>query len=831
MEPAFAKAMAIASPYSLIRDAARGTLRRPGSSLLVVFALALGIGATTAMFSVVDAALFRSLQAERPEELVRVVATDETHSDYWNHSFPVYTDYRDQSDAFSGLAAYSDWSAAHLSLDGRSPERVTASLATSNFFDVLGLRPQAGRLLRPDDDRAGAPPVVVLADRCYRRRFGGDPAVIGSTVRINAHTMTVVGVAPRGFTGIGLDSLPELYIPIVQQPLVEPEHAAGQPLETRRQSWLDIVGRLRPGVSVAAAQAGLDVIAKRRAAAQPEHERDPYARVLPASQAVLDPEQGRTTRRVYWLLLGMAALVLLIACADAASLLLARGERRQRELAIRMAVGASRGHVIRQLLAESLLLAGLGALLGTLVAAWGTEALLAAVPPEVSLPVDAATPVLEPRVLAIAAFAGLLSGLLAGLAPALRSSRPSLLPALRDEAGATAGGGRVSVRRALVVSQVALSCVLLVGAGLLVRTLLNLNRLDPGFRPQGLVLASFDLARQGYDDARGGAAHAELLRAARAVPGVEAASLTRSAPVQSSGMRVSLAPEGYTPAPGENVHADFNVVASGYFETLGVQLLRGRDFAAADRTGTLRVAVVSRAFADRYWPGQNPVGKVLRDLGPMNAPFVVVGVVADLKLRQLSEEARPVVYVSLAQWYMPRMTLVARSRLETRETIASLRSAIARVDPELPLFRVRTLADQIQASISRERLLAGLFTGFGGLGLALSWAGLYGLVSFVTASRTREIGVRMALGAEAADVFRLIAGQSLRLTMLGLAIGLVAAVAGARLLSGLLYGVEPVDLPTLAAVAVLALLAGGAAGHWPARRAVRIEPSTALRHE
>jgi predicted permease len=279
------------------------------------------------------------------------------------------------------------------------------------------------------------------------------------------------------------------------------------------------------------------------------------------------------------------------------------------------------------------------------------------------------------------------------------------------------------------------------------------------------------------------------------------------------------------------VHADFNVVASGYFETLGVKLLRGRDFAAADRTGTPPVAVVSRAFADRYWPGQDAVGKLLRDVGPMHAPFVIVGVVADLKLRQLSEEARPVVYVSLEQWYMPRMTLVVRSRLETRETIASLRTAVARVDPELPLFRVRTLADQIQASISRERLLAGLFTGFGGLGLALSWAGLYGLVSFVTASRTREIGVRMALGAEAADVFRLVAGQSLRPTMLGLAIGLVAAVAGARLLSGLLYGVEPVDLPTLAAVAVLALLAGGAAGHWPARRAVRIEPSTALRRE
>src|SRR5574341_245529 len=288
MEPAFLKGVAIDFWHPLVRDAARGALRRPGSSLLVVLALAVGIGATTSMFSVVDAVLFRPLQAERPNELVRVMATDAGYSDYWNPSFPVYTDYRDQSDAFTGLAAYSDWTAAHLSVDGQAPERVTAALATSNFFDVLGLRAQVGRLLRPDDDRPGAAPLVVLADRSFRRRFGGDPAVVGSSVRVNGHPMTVIGVAPRGFTGIGLESLPELYVPIVQQPLIEPEHAAEKPLETRRMSWLDIVGRLRPGVPLAAAQAGLDVIAKRRADAQPEHERDPLARVLPASEAVLD---------------------------------------------------------------------------------------------------------------------------------------------------------------------------------------------------------------------------------------------------------------------------------------------------------------------------------------------------------------------------------------------------------------------------------------------------------------------------------------------------------------------------------------------------------------
>jgi len=822
---------ALDSAARLLRDAVRGVRRSPGSSLLVVLALGLGIGATTAVFSVVDAVLFRSLQADRPQELVRVVATNEAHSEYSNQSFPVYADYRDQSDAFVSLAAFADWTAAHLSVSGRAPERVSAALATANFFDVLGVRPQVGRLFRLDEDHRGSAPIVVLADRSYRRRFGADPAVVGSTLRVNGHPFTVVGVAPRGFVGVGLESVPEMWIPIVQQPLVDPEMATERPLETRSMSWLDIVGRLRPGVSVAAAQARLDVIAKRRAAAQPERERDPFALVVPAAEAMLEPGPGRTTRRLYGLLLGTAALVLLVACADVAGLLLARGERRQRELAIRMAVGASRGQVVRQLLGEALVLSTTGAAVGALLAAWGAEALVAAVPPEVALPMDAATSALEPRVLAVAAIAGLLSGLLAGLVPALRSSRPSLLPALRDEAGATTSGARVSFRSALVVSQVALSCVLLVGAGLLVRTLLNLNRLDTGFRPQGLLLASYDLARQGYEGERARVAHERLLEAIRAMPGVESVSAARSAPVQSSGMRVSVEPEGYTPRPGEVVNVDFNVVTPGHFDTLGVPLRGGRDLAASDREGSPSVVVVSQSLAERFWPGQDPIGKLLRDLGPRGAAHVVVGVVADVKLRQLTEDPRPIVYVPLAQWPMPRMTLAVRTSLPTREAVVSLRAAVARVDPELPLFRVRTLEDHIAASLARERLLAGLFTAFGGLALVLSWAGLYGLVSFVTASRTREIGVRMALGAAATDVVRIVVGQGLRLAAVGLVVGLGVAIALARLLSGLLYGVHPVDLPTLAVVAALALLAGAAAGHLPARRAVRIEPGAALRHE
>jgi predicted permease len=383
---------------------------------------------------------------------------------------------------------------------------------------------------------------VVLSDRSYRRRFGADPSVVGSTVRVNGHPFTVVGVAPRGFVGVSFDSVPEMWIPIVHQPLVDPELAAEAPLESRRMSWLDVVGRLRPGVEVAAAQASLDVIAKRRAASQPEGERDPGALVLPAAAALLDTSTLPATRRLYGLLLGTAALVLLVACADAAGLLLARGESRQRELAIRLAVGASRGHVVRQLVAESLLLSGAGAALGALGAAWGTDLLVAAVPPEVALPVGAATPVLDPRVLAVAAGAGLLSGILAGLAPALRIARPSLLPALSDERGATAGAGRASLRGALVVFQVALSCVLLVGAGLLVRTLLQLNRVETGLRPDGLLLASYDLARQGYDEPRAQVAHGRLLDSVRSTPGVLAASLARSAPVQSAGMRVSVLP-------------------------------------------------------------------------------------------------------------------------------------------------------------------------------------------------------------------------------------------------------------------------------------------------
>jgi putative ABC transport system permease protein len=530
-------------------------------------------------------------------------------------------------------------------------------------------------------------------------------------------------------------------------------------------------------------------------------------------------------------LLGMSGLVLLVACADVAGLLLARGEKRRRELAVRMAIGASRAHVVRQLLAEGLLLAAVGAAAGALLAAWGSEALLAAIPPEVALPVDAARPVLDPRVLAFAALAALASGLGASLVPALRACRPQLVPALRDESGATAGAGRAALRGALVVSQVALSCVLLVGAGLLLRTLLELNRVDTGYSTHGVVLATADLAKQGYDEARSARAFQELLESLRATPGIDAASLARSAPVQSAGMRVSVEPDGYVKKAGELVVSDYNVVTPGHFAALGVSLLRGRDFAATDQAGSPLVAVVNQAAAERWWPGQDPIGKRLGDMGPATAPVTVVGVVANAKLRELRESPEPIIYASFAQFPLPRMTFVVRSHLSPREATSSLRAAVARVDPELPLFRVRTLEEQLQASLARERLLAGLFMGFGALALALAWAGLYGLVSFVTTARTREIGVRMALGAGARDVLGLVLGQSLRLAAAGLALGLVAAVALARLLTGVLYQVTPLDAPTLAAVAFLLLAAAAAAGQLPARRAMRIEPATALRHD
>ncbi len=819
-----------------MRDAVRSFARSPLTTLLIVAAISLGIGANSAIFSLVDVVLFRPLPVERPQELVRVFGHNAQWNDITNASFPVYRDYRDASRSFAGLAAFADYIPLHIATEGQKAERVTGALVTGAFFEVMGVRAALGRLFTPDDDRTpGAHPVVVLGEPLWRRRFDSDPQVVGRSLRVNGHSFTVVGVTPRGFFGASLESLPELWLPMAMSAQAEPDMGGSKLLEARDIYWLDIVGRLKPGVTLAQAQAEHTVDGERRAASQPEDERDPLPVLRPAVSMATDAYGTQRPDRIAWLLLAVVGVVLLIACADAAALLLARAEHRQREIAIRLAVGASRGRIVRQLLVESVLLAVLGGAVGVAFAVWASAAIVTAAPEVSALPLGAAASVLDGRVLGFTTAIATLVGVGFGLVPALRASRPDLVPALKNEAATLrTPGRRIRMDGAFVVAQVALSCVLLVGAGLLLRTLQSLVSMAPGFDIEHTAVASLDLRRQGYDEVRAGQFLEELLQRLQGTPGIAAAALARSVPVQSAGTRVSIeAVEGYTPPDDKPINVDFNVVSPGYFETLGVALAFGRDFDARDALQSPQVVIVNQALVRRFWPSQNAVGKTLRGVGHWKPDSLatVVGVVGDSKYRSLREPATPVVFVALGQWPMPRMSVVTRALGDPGPLLPAMARVVAGMDPELPLFRARLLRDQWSEGLAQDRLLAALLAAFGGLAVALSGAGLFGLLSFGVEGRTREIGIRMALGALPADVLRLVLGQSFSFVLAGLVLGLGASLVLARGLGALLYAVSPWDPLAFAGAAATLLLVALLASQGPARRATSVDPTTAPRTE
>jgi putative ABC transport system permease protein len=816
-----------------VRHALRALLKRPRLAAAIAVPLALGIGANSAIFGIVDAALFRPLPVSEPERLVKIYATDKNDPSVLNPSpYPVYKDYRDGIPAFSALAAYSDPMAAHVSAEDSVAERVPCMVVSGNYFETLGVRAARGRALEPADDAPGAARVVVLSDDYWRSHFAEDPAAVGATLRLDGHEFTVVGVAPAEFTGIDLDSfggVPDLWVTASNVDVVMSEEAELNPLTGRGFSWLYVVGRLAPGATLSEAQAQLDVLAEDRAERQAaERRQDPFARAVPAAEAALDPESAGATVRMAWILVGIVACVLLIACVDAAGLLLARGEERQRELAIRVALGASRGRVVRLLLIESLLIAASAAVLGLVVAAWVTDIFVALAPPGFALSPDTLSPVGGWRVVAFTGGAAVLVALLFGVLPALRASKVDLVPALKSEARFVPHvGGRVPLRSAFLVLQVGLSVVLLAGAGLLLRTLWNAYQVDPGFDPSKLAVASVDLGPQGYGRDQGREAIARILENVRALPGVRSAALARSVPVQRGGMQTSLQFEGVEENPDD--WADLNSVGPGFFSTLGVPLLRGRDFTDADTKDTPEVVVVNKAFAERYWPGQDPIGKRIMNYGTKGAE--VVGLVADFKTRTLRAPAPPTVFASYAQFYMPRMTIVVRTVSDPAPVLASIQTAVSRVDPRLPAFDRRTGEEKLGVVLAQERIVAWLLVTFAGLAALLTATGFYGAFAYQTRLRTREFAIRMALGARRLDLVRGVLGRGVALAAVGVALGLAAAFALSGVLASLLFDVAPSDPASFAAAALLFIALPALASYLPARRASRIDPAEALRDE
>lgn len=811
-----------------LKYAIRVLAKSPGFTVVAVVTLALAIGVNSVIFGLVDAVLFRPLAVDRPEELVRLrVHYDSGLST--SISAPQLREFREQVAAFTGLAGFSGGNHIYLGLGEAPPEQVEATVVSGNFFSLLGVVPAAGRLLDEQDDvTPGAHPVLVLSHAYWQRRFGGDPKVIGSAVRMNTHLFTVVGVAPRGFHGAELEQVPDVWIPLTMLVEVSPNLGQFKPFERRGFSWIDTLGRLRPGVSVEQAEAQLNMV-DTRIAQELKLEREPSRLALyPFAATVLEDNRAPLVHQTSWILFGVTGLVLASACAVAAGLLLARGEQRRHELAVRSAIGATRGRIVIQLMVESLVLAVAACALGLTFAAWGTDLFLQLAPPAVPLPTAAATPILASRALA---FTGGLAALCAcafGLIPAWRASRANLTDALKRASDFRSVGRRwLSLRNAFVVTQVALSALLLVGAGLLLRTLHNASNVDLGFKTDHVAVISIDVSKSGYDRERGAWFYERLLDEARRLPGVTSAAIGRHVPVSGSGNMTSLELTSFTPPPGEQPMVGFSAVSTDFFRTLGIPLEQGRDFAPSDVGSD--VLIVNRAFADRFWPGRDPLMERVKNFGAAGA--TVIGVARNVKLYSVRETAQPMIYVPDASFYMPNTHLVVRTSGAPLNIVPAVTALVRNLDPQVPIFRARTLEEHVGLALGQEKLIAGLLSGFGALALVLSAVGLYGVISYTAQTRTREFGIRLALGAPPAELLRLVMRQGAALAAVGLSIGLAVALAASRVLSTLLFGVSPTDVPTFLAVSGLLLIVALAASAVPARRAVKVDPIETLRQE
>ncbi|HVT59818.1 MAG TPA: ABC transporter permease [Thermoanaerobaculia bacterium] len=817
---------------SNLRLAIRRLAKAPGFTLLTVLILALGIGANSAIFSLVDALLFRDLPVPQPERLVRVGVGEKRGSGSGGSaSYPQYLDYRNRAHVFVGLAAFSDGAEIDVSVNGQLPARALGSLVSGNYFQALGVHAARGRLLVPDDDGApGAHAVMVLSDRMWQRQFGADPGVVGARVRLNREPFTVVGVAPAGFIGVTLEQIPDFWIPVAMFDAALPADAQMKPLERRGFGWLDMIARLRPGATVAQAQAQLDVLSSSRLASNPsQKDRDPrpWTLVVPAAGATVDPDHRTEAIRLAWVLVGVAVLVLLIACAVAAGLILMRGERRQIDLAIRMAIGASRAQVVRELLAEGVLLGAASAFTGIVFAAWATKVFTAIAPAGFSIPVGATSPIIAWRMITFTALSALCSTLLCAFVPARRLTRNDLSVTLQKRDCAPGDRLRhLTLQNAFVVAEVALCTLLLVGAGLLLRTLQKASAIDLGFRARDVMLLRVDVSRQGYTRQEGLDFYRRLVELVRQIPGVKVAAISYHVPVQRQRAETSVELSHFTPRSGEEPMAAFAPVSPGFFDALGIRLLRGRDFIDSDSDAEPAV-IVNQAFARQFWPRLDPLQQRVLNIGRQGAP--VVGVVATVRSIGVRDADRPFMYVPHRLLYMPAMTLVVRTLADPRPLAAPMRQALAELDPNLPPLELRPLTEHIGAALGQERMLAGCLSAFGLLALALATAGLYAVVSYTTQQRRREFGIRIALGARPNGVLFSIVRRALGLAALGIALGFASALSATRVISHLLFGVQATDGVTFLGIAVLLAVVAASASTVPAARVARLDPVAVLR--
>ncbi|HUG54634.1 MAG TPA: ABC transporter permease [Vicinamibacteria bacterium] len=815
-----------------VRYAARLLVKSPVFTLAAVASLALGVGANTTVFSLVNQVLLNPLPVQEPSRLVALYTTDAKNrgrfQEFMTTSFPNFRDYREQGAAvFSGVAA-SVFTPLSLT-SGGDPEQVPGELVTGNYFDVLGVPAAAGRTFSftaSEDEQTGAHPVVVMSDGLWKRRFGASGAVVGSVIEVNRQRFTVLGVAPPGFRGVNALGGPALWLPVSARKQVLTGFTADN-FDDRRALLFNTVARLKPGVTARQAESALTTIAAGLEAAHPRENDSRGATLAPLTG--FDPEFRRDVSLASAVLMGVVALVLLIACANVANLLLARAAGRRREIAIRISLGASRGRLIRQLLTESALLGLLAGAAGLLVARLSRDLLWSMRPP--FLTADALDLGFSRTVLGFTLLLSLLTALVFGLVPALQLSRPQLVDHLKDRTNRPSGFGRLfAFRNVLVMAQVALSLVTLVGAGLFLRSLRNAQRTDPGFETSSLLVLSFNAGAEGYTGESAAAFQRTALERVRALPGIEAAVVASSG-LFAGGFSRTVFPEGVDPNDRRNGRlTPLNQVGPGYFDTLGIPIRHGRPLAESDGPGSPMVAVVNETMARRLWPDQEPLGKRFRCFGE-DWTIEVVGVARDAKYFTIGEEPQPFFYLPLAQHPSAGVTLHVRTAGDPAAALGAVRAQVQSLDARMPITNVQTIRELFDQVLWAPRMSASLLGAFALLALLLAAVGVHGVVSYSVSERTQEFGIRMAMGARPVDMLGMVIGQTLLTASVGAAVALVVAYALTRGLGNLLIGVPAGDPVTFGGTLAVILGAALAASAWPAWRASRTDPLVALRYD
>jgi putative ABC transport system permease protein len=802
-----------------IRYGVRVLLKRPAFTIVAVATLALGIGANTAIFSVVNAVLLRTLPYQEPERLVALWETNAQPEREVNNRNEVamgnFRDWRTQQSVFDEIAALTY---SNVNLTGiAEPERIQGAVVTTNLFQVLGVQPFAGRGFLAEEENPESPRTVIVSHGLWQRRFGSDPDIVGKTLALNGNQVTVVGIMPPAF---------ELEFPSTRHvEMWMPMRIAAS--NTDRQShYLYVVGRLKPAVSLEQARAGMNVLAGQLQQQYPKTNSDRGANVVPLQQQLVG-----NVRPYLRVLFAAVGFVLLIACANVASLLLTRVTARHREVAIRMAIGASRWRIIRQLLTESVLLSTFGGVGGLLLAYWQTDLLVALTPPDVPRLSEIG---LHGPVFAWTLGISIITGVLFGLAPALGASKPDLNESLKESGRSIAGPGRSRMRNLLVISEIALALVLLIGAGLMVRSFARLQHVSPGFDPKNLLTMNISLARQKYrENQQINSFFDQLLERVRSVPGVEAVGGIDPLPFSNSDGTTGFVVEGAPPlAVGDRPEVGERTITPDYFHTMRIPLLKGRAFSERDREDAPRVVIINEALARRFWPNEEAIGKRLGFRA--SEPQIwheIVGIVGNVKHKSLDADPKPELYFPYSQYPSSFMTLVVRTPSEPVQAISAIRNQVLGLDSDQPVFDIKTMDERLSKAVAPSRFVMLLLSAFAALAMLLAAVGIYGVMAYTVSQRTHEIGVRMALGAAAPDVMKLVVGHGLKLVLAGVGMGIAGAIALTRLMESLLFEVSATDPLTFALISAVLTGVALAACFVPARRATKVDPMIALRYE